>query len=460
MCEAAGGKIRVGHCVGYPVLPYCGPQMSSGSPEPVRRPRLVAWYLSAAGQRWTLRILLLGACLGFCAWIKGAGDFEGYLAAGRAVIEGRHIYDLDPPINLWPPFFSLFAVPLALLATPSPYIAFGFWILLNFAVLLWVMRTIADFLYDRRFGLRYDPLQLTPASPELLVPMLFTLRYLLSNFQHLQINLLIFALVLKALCLQSRRRPIAGGALLGFAVSLKVMPVVFIPYLLLRRRFRAALAAMAAATAFSLSPAVVFGPGRFMEYVMCWRTAVAAGWGVGKMNQSLLAMLDRLVGHGMLPLTARGIVHLSASGDPLVRGIWSALLVCAVLAMMQSFRKRDLSRPLDEALEWSAVFILSVLFSPVLWKAYLVVLLLFNAALFAVWRRSPGVPRSVRTTAGVIMCLGLLAGPLTSRGIVGKELAGRLAMSSMVTWSVVLLFAGLLWLRPRIGADRVLDAGG
>lgn len=82
--------------------------------------------------------------------------------------------------------------------------------------------------------------------------------------------------------------------------------MIFIPYLALRRRYRAAAFTALATVTFSLSPTLVFGWSRLSDYVSAWRTAVAEGWGVGSMNQSIFAMWDCFIGHGMVPFnTAR-----------------------------------------------------------------------------------------------------------------------------------------------------------
>src|SRR5437773_643156 len=90
-------------------------------------------------QRWvpwgTLAFILGGTV----SWIQRPGDFAGYLTVGELALAGQHVYRAAPPgINTWPPFFSLLCVPLALLARPTPYLARGCWIAINFA-LLWVI---------------------------------------------------------------------------------------------------------------------------------------------------------------------------------------------------------------------------------------------------------------------------------------------------------------------------------
>jgi hypothetical protein len=409
-------------------------------------------------RRLVLGALLVAGAVGFVVWIRRPGDFAGYLLVGNLVLEGRHIYlDAPPRINTWPPFFSLLCVPLALLAMPTPYLARGVWLLLNAGLLVVILDLLARLVYRRPLRLAAaDGAGLSPMAPELLVPLLVTGRYVLANFEHLQINLVLFALTLGGLYLVETRRAVTGGTLLGFGAAIKVMPIAFVAYLAYRRRWRAALAGAATTLALSASPILVFGWTRFQDYVVAWRAAVAAGWGAGRMNQSVFAMWDRFLGHRLPPLGVRGADEVPASGDPLVVIAVMLSLVVVVGLALRAFG----SRPPDgwpRLCEWSVVFVVAALFGPVSWKAYLVVLLLPNTLLFAVWR-SPAIESRLRRVAGGVLVAAFVLGGLTAHGLVGAPLAERLEMTSTVTLATLVLLGGLLWLRPRLPAGTPAPA--
>ena len=116
-----------------------------------------------------------------------------------------------------------------------------------------------------------------------------------------QVNLVLMALIIWDLCQPDTRRSGASrwwkGAAVGVAAGIKLVPLIFIPYLLLTRRFRAAAAACAAfaatvAAGFAVAPAdsarwwlggLFFNGGR----------TGFVGW---EGNQSLRALLTRLAG--------------------------------------------------------------------------------------------------------------------------------------------------------------------
>lgn len=417
--------------------------------------RVIHWLTEPSGRRWLLRALLVYAVVGGCIWVRRPGDFEGYVIVGNLVRTGRHIYlDSPPGTNTWPPFFSLVCVPLALLAAIHPVLARGFWIVLNFGLVLLALRLIVLLVYRRHLSLRAESAGLSLAAPEVLVPLLLTYRYVTGNFDHLQINIAVFALALGGLYLQATRRELGGSLILGAAAALKVMPVVFLPYLAYRRRYRSAAFTAAATVFFSLLPVLVFGWRRFRDYVVAWRAVLSVGWGVGKMNQSMYAMWDRFIGHGIAPLTTSGLTSVPDSGDPRVIAAMAVSVALVILLALWTFRGQVAPDGWATLSEWSVVFIVGVLFGPVCWKAYLIVLLLPNTLLFAACR-SPHLDRSTRRVLGGALLLSFVLGALPSPGFVGKALAERLEMASLPTISALLLLIALFWFRSRCVVRRL-----
>ncbi|MEC7583036.1 MAG: glycosyltransferase family 87 protein [Planctomycetota bacterium] len=373
---------------------------------------------------------------------------------GDLLLRGEDIYDAAPPgINTWPPFFSLLTTPFALLSYLSAQLARAVWLLLNFALFLVVMDLISQRVLGTRLKLRKDGAGTPLSSPLLLVPILLTHRFIIGNFEHLQVNIAIFALTLAGMHWQDTGRVVRGGVAIGLAIAMKVMPVVFVPYLLYRRRFLAATVATLAAAAFSLSPALLFGWDQFVDYVVAWRAAIEPGWGVSTMNQSIFAMWDRFLGHGVTLLTPPMTGHSPASGDPAIP-VATVITVAALAAVglwASLCRKGETLGRLGKTAEWSAVFVAAAICGPVAWKAYMVVFLLPNVLLFAIWRSEDFDPRT-RRLAGTTMWLAFALGMLTATGFVGKFIGLRFHMMSAVTLAAITLVVGCLLLRRRLGS--------
>jgi hypothetical protein len=139
------------------------------------------------------------------------------------------------PRFVYPPLLIVVFVPLALLPYTAARIV---WLVMNEIFLVAVVASCAR-IYEARTGLR----------PSLVFSVLFALGAaaafaptLNHNWQG-QSNLLVLMLVSWALYFHLRSRPsdLATAGLLAPAVLLKIFPGIFLVYLLVRARFRAAL---------------------------------------------------------------------------------------------------------------------------------------------------------------------------------------------------------------------------
>jgi hypothetical protein len=373
------------------------------------------------------------------------GDFAGYVLVGELALTGRDIYREAPPnISTWPPVFSLICMAIAAAARVSLVGARVVWLLLNWAALYacaWIVaRAVRP---EATTGPRVDI-----TSAVVALPLLLCARWIVSNFEHLQVNILIFALVLAGLLLHRARREAAGGTLLGLAAALKVMPVVFIPYFLVRRQWRVAGFMTVAVIGWSLLPAAVYGWTTFVAQHDGWREAIHAGWSVGKMNISVFAALDRHVGHGIVPFAAQGFNDLAASGAVIVDTLLVAALV--LLAALAVWLFRGPYDPTSRATvaEWSIVLLVASLFGTVAWKAYLVVLLLPMALFVATWRDT-ALPERFRARLRLLAWLSFALGWAAESDLVGRRLAWRLEMGSLPTLTALLVLGTLLWYRGR-----------
>jgi hypothetical protein len=98
--------------------------------------------------------------------------------------------------------------------------------------------------------------------------------------------------------------------------------------------------------------------------------------------------------------------------------------------------------------EWAVLFVAATILSPLTRKPYLVILLLPYAILYAA-SRSPAVDwRMQRLLRGVMFACFVASIP-TMHDVVGKSLAVRLEMGSIVTYGVLIMLGGLLWYRSR-----------
>src|SRR5262245_47924716 len=250
----------------------------------------------------------------------GGIDLTSYLLSARALLDGRSPYLLPTPFPyLYPATLAFLLIPLAFVAAP---VALAIWFALNVFALWWSTRRV---LVDVRPELEADT-----SRAVVLLALFFTVFFTIvqSNLRNGQVNFIVVALCVAALCqsgrdgLDGRDRLDGKSALEGrhttadpgdpalpadgphppgpshpapshparparpphpalsamawsLAVALKLVPLVLLPFFLLRRHLVWTLAAVASIAAWVLSPAVVVGVRIADIYEQYWRVLVA-----------------------------------------------------------------------------------------------------------------------------------------------------------------------------------------
>jgi alpha-1,2-mannosyltransferase len=213
-------------------------------------------------------------------------DTEAYRAGGEALLEGRPLYATflqhpfpDPtlrPAYIYPPAFALLMVPLAVL--PSS-VALLVWALVNQGALLAAAFLTIRALHPGRWALAA------------MVAATATFYPLWIDAAQGQANLLILLLVCLGLVGLTQRQDRLAAAI-GVAAALKLTPALFLLWLLLERRWRAAVWMAAAFLATTAAGAMV----RFQDTLTFFtRVLPALAHGTAYYaNQSLGGFLARV----------------------------------------------------------------------------------------------------------------------------------------------------------------------
>lgn len=164
------------------------------------------------------------------------GDFVVYLAAAEQLRQGKDCYNvwLHYQGSEWAsmygysPFFATLLIPFSYLPAYIPQLLF----------------LVADvFIIFRMLRLLEEWLEI-PLLPErkwwYALLLLFTVRFILHNFEMVQLNILILWLSMEGLHQIFFRKQIAVGALLlALGINFKILPLLFLPYLLWRAQYKA-----------------------------------------------------------------------------------------------------------------------------------------------------------------------------------------------------------------------------
>src|SRR2546428_5124502 len=127
-----------------------------------------------------------------------------------------------------------------------------------FSVINLVLLAVATYL-TKRIVARTPPHQAAEALP-LVLAVVLSLVFHLENLNHVQVNEVIFVLILLGMDAHQRALDVRAAGYFVAATALKITPVFFVIWLVLRGRRRAALAVPPLAIACVVAPLLLRGP--------------------------------------------------------------------------------------------------------------------------------------------------------------------------------------------------------
>jgi alpha-1,2-mannosyltransferase len=276
-------------------------------------------------------------------------DLKIYYAGVRWWAHGHPLYDFSVPDKVqghlgftYPPFAALVMYPMAWMGLFQVIILML--VLSGIALVLtttWLLGPVAD----RHGWPRWFVVCLALPLITLLEPVRETVTFG-------QINLVLAALVLADLLVLAPRHSRLTGIGIGLAAAIKLTPAIFILYLLLSRRYRAAAVASGTAVAATLL-AFAHRPGDSWLY---WTKVLWDNHRVGNAelipNQSLFGALSRI-----------------EDPHPASRLVWVLLALAA--AVFGMWRATVAARAGDEVAGLTLAGITGALISPISWQHHL-----------------------------------------------------------------------------------------
>lgn len=213
-----------------------------------------------------LALVVVG--LAFLAWLIFRGfrvgdlpnsDFFDFYYGAQALRTGDDLYRVNDGGYIYPPLLAVVLRPITFL---QPATAAHAWTILLAALLAACSWLMADET-QRRLRLDFAPIQTAALASLATILMGLTWK---SEFQWSNSNLLVLLPTILALRWVGRR-PLLCGFALAAAVSIKYLPIVFLPHLLLRRRWTEATAFVVAIILLLVLPALVLGWDTNLRYL-------------------------------------------------------------------------------------------------------------------------------------------------------------------------------------------------
>jgi hypothetical protein len=382
-----------------------------------------------------------------------------------AFVRWRHqVLEIADGVDIWgryyfpnPPIVPLMLYPLMVL---PPVVGAMIWYGLKVGMVAWCVVALTRMARGPN-GPRL------PAWALALI-LLMSFRTILSDLQHGNINILILFLVVAALGFWRRGRDFSAGVTLALAISTKVTPALFLPYLLWKRSWKSVAWCLAATPIFLVVvPSTVLGPAFTLKGLNSWRRNIISPFVEGEVikstqevNQSMVGVFTRLLtesrelaphSNGGTRFDLNVIAWDREVVARLVKGMALALVGLGAFLCRTKGAGRDDPRLLGEF----ALVVLTMLFvSERSWKSHYVTIILPLTYLLYRLSTAPLTARGRWVIAGALALSAALMWTTSSEvggcffGGQGHEYA---LYFGMYFWSGVVLYVATAW---RVSAER------
>ena len=374
-------------------------------------------------------------------------DFHVFWQAGWNVAHGAPLYHGYLPGARqfkYPPFAALMFTPLALFPLPVAGVLFS---LLNLG--LWV---VAVFLTRDILARTFPDRNRSPVP--LVLAVILSAQFVLDNFHHVQVNEITFVLALLGVRAYLRGQDLRAALTIVAATALKITPIFFAAWLVIRGRRRAALAVFPIALACLLVPMLVRGPSSGAAELVEYYHTFLEGHQHGEVGsytagQNIAALVSRMTRPPESPESAsfQYLPLSEGAAQKLYVAFWAAVLL-VFLARLVLLRLR--CAPVS-AFEVAMIFLTAMLLSPITFLAHLVPLLFVFATALSI---APARIRGPGVVLAAVLLLGIAASGLSGRDLVGGAVYEGVAGYSIFAWTMLLLFGVMVALAGRGGPEE------
>ncbi len=329
--------------------------------------------------RRTLIVLGLLSVAGIYAWsmqrgvnqiATGMGDYTHFYHAARAMLDGKDIYASGTGEGyIYPPLLAFLYQPLAWFDFDT---SCRLWLVIGALLSLlatWVgarecvRRIIAGAGWDHAFLVF------------VLITALMTDK-VRAELRMGQTNVILFLMMVLAMRWIDRRPSLAGLAL-GLAFNIKYLPIVLLPWMIVRRRWAAAGWYVGSIVLFTFLPSASTGWGTNLRYLGVAYQGVARLVGVHPVGEAA-AVQDIRVGFSLsvTSMIARHLTGANVHERAIALGAGVSVVAALVMAAMYLVRRGPLvawpraggqrEQPFASllAVEWSMLIVFALAFSP------------------------------------------------------------------------------------------------
>lgn len=261
---------------------------------------------------------------------------------------------------------------------------------------------------------------------------ILSLKFMLAVLENQSFDSIALLFILLGLLALLNERSVMAGASLAMAAALKVTPLIFLPYLLLKRRFVAAAVFAVTVVFITVLPDILLPP-KDSWHSAIWVREVLLGpfsndpniklqfWvGSSTLNQSFHGALARILDEGDRS-------ELFVLAERIVSAIY--MLGVGLILLKSMHDKRVI------AAEGALLVISGLLLSPVTSQSHFVGLMLAYAVMSATLVRY----RSMSVSTAAVLFASFMLATATSNDLVGRTFTGWALWNNLPMWGALVL---------------------
>jgi len=403
---------------------------------------------------YLLGVLVLGFLI---TKALGNGDFKVFLEAAKLVAAHKSPYhewifvsEGNYALYFNSPLWAIILIPFSYL----PYVIPNFiWLFANtyFLYRIWILLTkYIDF----------QNLSKQQVNWLLFLSILLSARFILYNFEMIQMTIFILWGALESLSLFRNKNFFGGGLLLALIINIKILPIVIVPYLIYRKEWRGALSTLFFSIIFLVLPCLFLGWSTNLYLLSEWWSVINPNNAEHLLESdlglhSLTALIPSLLikTDGLLPYS-RNIFNLDFETATYILNAVRAGLIFFTLYFLGMPPFRQAKSKFREIHELSYVFLLIPLIFPHQQKYafFLAYPAFFYISYFIVINfnlRTRMLNHKTYCVIVILLLLSFMFMTLSTDGIIGRNLNQITQHYKTVTYGAIVLIVILILCSPR-----------
>jgi hypothetical protein len=360
-------------------------------------------------------------------------DFRVYHHTAEKFLARQDIYKEDAVVEIpfkYSPSFAFATSPIGLLPIKA---AAGVFFALNF------FATIAFFYFIRKFIIS-DVLSYKQSVLIYSLTAVVLFRAILFNNDSGQVMILMGALTAISLYSFSRKKVWVGAMTLAAAILVKYTPVIIIPYLIARKKIKAAVLSILFVVLWLFLPALYSRPRVYYSYLTSWIPSIVNN---SLDKQSYFDYMNQSIYSFVLRLTSAweyNVNWLSLDFHTSMSIAYLFAFILYLLVLLPAKNKKDADK-----LDYCLLFLCIPLFNPN--SRVLNFISLGAAFMYFFYRHMTAKVKDSLTT--ICLTVAILLFSFWGRSLVGEALEYTSEVASFTTLATLVLFLALCRLKYR-----------